>query len=170
MKKTSLLGRAMLLLVLAIMWGGDLMAQTTLPYPQGFESSNNLPTGWTNLTGTSSVNTQAAYVLEGSKSLKMSGSTTDARVIVMPQFTEEANALQITFNHMASGTASGNLHIGYVTDISDASSFVSVKSYSASTHTMNGPTRSFWRLQKGRISLGKPRKPSTERLITWIMK
>ena len=131
MKKKNLL---LTFLLAALVFGG-VMGQTSLPYPQGFEGSNNLPTGWVNLTGTSSVNTQAVYVLEGSKSLRMSGSTTDARVIYLPQFTEEANALQITFNHMASGTTSGNLYIGYVTDISDASSFVSVQSYAASTHT-----------------------------------
>ena len=43
MKKTLLLGRAALLLVLAIMWGGDLSAQTTVTIGNGTSSSYFLP-------------------------------------------------------------------------------------------------------------------------------
>ena len=124
------------------------------PWREGFE---NLPTGssssaapmcWDILNanqGSSSasiyVNTSSSYVHSGSKSLwfSTSSSANDAFAI-LPEI-DALNTLQIEFWYKHESTSSsGELSLGYMTDITDATSFVQIAGYTRSTSWVKAET------------------------------
>ena len=84
-------------------------ATTTSSYPQVFISSNS------------------GYVVSGNCLFFKSSKTTPLYTI-LPEFAENISALQLTFTYRNEGTgaSNGTLHVGYMTDPADASTFVSV--------------------------------------------
>nr|MCR5445206.1 fibronectin type III domain-containing protein [Bacteroidales bacterium] len=99
---------------------------------QNFEGSS-LPEGWTHI-GTGSAAPAASYPHGGSKSLKFSGATAN-NVVVLPQYASEASAMTISFWSKAEGSSSGNFDLGYVTNATDASTFVALETYTYSQHS-----------------------------------
>ncbi|MBO4567410.1 MAG: choice-of-anchor J domain-containing protein [Bacteroidales bacterium] len=100
----------------------------------GFESTS-MPDGWTHIgNGTGVPATSNTH--NGSYSLKFSGATSD-NVVVLPQFGAETNQLTIDFWSKAESSnvsSSGYFDLGYVTNPTDASTFVALDTYSASDH------------------------------------
>ncbi len=136
MRKKSLLFA--LLMALFMPWAAN--AQQSLPYSEGFEDySSGLPTGWTKVgSGTVAVQTTASHVHQGSVSLKFSGATSN--VVALPQFAKEINQLQISLYSKAEGNygSCGYFDVGYVTDLTDASTFVQLQSDYYSSFTSYG--------------------------------
>ena len=117
------------------------------PWREGFE---NLPTGssssaapmcWDLLnanqgSGSASiyVNTSSSYVHSGSKSLWFSiNSSADDAFAILPEI-DALNTLQIEFYYKHESTgSSGELFLGYMTDITDATSFVQIAGFTRST-------------------------------------
>ncbi len=118
-----------------------MRAQEPIPYNEGFESMSTAAdltdAGWIWTTSHSGsflgIATSAGYIQTGSKALVIdswdAGSSTDYVIVGLPEFNQDINTLQITFSYMVS---TGTVYVGYLTDANDASTFVSVQSFSSS--------------------------------------
>jgi hypothetical protein len=138
MKRKSLLFA--LLAALFMPWAAN--AQESIPYTEGFESMSSADdltaAGWISYkTSTGSflaIETNASNVHSGSQALNIdswnAGSTSDFVVVGLPLVDAAINTLQITFSYKVS---TGNVYVGYLTDANDASTFVSLESYIASS-------------------------------------
>ncbi len=136
-KKTFFL---MLLTAFLMPWAAN--AQESIPYTEGFESMSSVDdltaAGWisyqTNTGSFLAIETNTSNVHSGSQALKIdswnAGSTSDFVVVGLPLVDEAINTLQITFSYKVS---TGNVYVGYLTDANDASTFVSLESYIASS-------------------------------------
>ena len=102
---------------------------------EGFEHSGSMPDDWTHIgNGSATINSTSSRVHTGSYSLRFSGTTSD-NVVVLPDLGIETNTLAISFWSLAeSSSSSGTLQVGYVTDITDASTFQTVGNYAAADH------------------------------------
>lgn len=80
------------------------------------------------------IETTASNVHSGSKALNIdswsAGSTSDYVIVGLPVLAEPINTLQLGFSYKVS---TGNVYVGYLTDANDASTFVSLQSYNASS-------------------------------------
>ena len=105
---------------------------------ENFENvSSGLPAGWVSvgpgtvqiLNGTNQWY-QTEFVHNGSQSLMFSGATSN--VVALPALSVPINTTQVTlWTRAEMGSSScGTLEVGYITDISDASSFVAVTNVS----------------------------------------
>lgn len=108
--------------------------EESVPWSEDFEgevNASNLPYCWEKV-GSGTVAVQATNVHGGSKSLKFSGASSN--LVLLPEFSQELNTLQVSLWTRPESTLSscGSFDVGYVTDASDASTFVSVKTYSYS--------------------------------------
>lgn len=123
-------------------------ALSAVGYTEGFESfapGNYTETGlqcWDelNLAHGSSysypqvyVNTNSSYIKSGNHSLYFVSGGTYAYVI-LPPFEGSLNGLQVTFSHKEeSASNSGYITLGYMTDVTDANTFVVLNKCSRST-------------------------------------
>ena len=132
-----------LVFCLAMVVGGKAWGQTSAPYNEGFEdmgsASDLTSAGWISYqTSTGSflaIETSASNVNTGSKSLNIdswdASSSSDYVVVGLPVITNKAvNELQITFSYKVS---TGNVYVGYLTDVDDASTFVSLADFNSSS-------------------------------------
>ena len=115
----------------------------SIPWTCGFEESEGYATGsysseapnkcWNilNINGTAPygyVNNSSSYVRTGSKSLYFVSATDRDGYLIFPELDAALNTLQIEFYHKEEGaTQSSTLTLGYMTDVTDASSFVPLK-------------------------------------------
>ena len=143
MKKTLLLGRATLLLVLAIMWGGDLMAQKTLPYTCDFNITSLSDEGWTTSgtpsTGTN-IYTSSGHTWSGHTEVKCyrfstGNGTYTAQYLISPELATSSTGLNLEFWY--NGSNSHNIKIGYSTTNNNTTSFTWIddKAFSSSSYT-----------------------------------
>ena len=101
---------------------------------------------WDVLTGTSSIQevtspSYASYYHSATHYLRFIGTTSN--VIVLPQFVEETNTLQISFWHRPESNSapsstnnySGKFAVGYMTDPEDASTFHAIETFVATDWT-----------------------------------
>ena len=104
-----------------------------LPYSYGFETEDPLSC-WYPVSGTM---TRCYASHSGSRSLQFSGSNT--RVIVLPAFEQPISNLQLSFWTCPEyiNSLCGTFDVGYMTDLSDPSSFVVVNTYSYNDWTTN---------------------------------
>jgi len=100
-------------------------------YSTGFEymTTGQAPKCWSCPLGTIAVAQQNPKT--GSNSLKFGSNTLSNNVAVMPALNKETNKLQVTFwsRPEANNAYCGTFSVGYVTDASDASTFVAVATY-----------------------------------------
>ena len=102
---------------------------------EGFESTS-MPEGWTHI-GNGSAAPSTSYTHAGSSRSLEFKSATSNNVVVLPQFAAEPNQLTIDFWSRAESSTlsqSGYFDLGYVTNASDASTFVALETYSAEDH------------------------------------
>ena len=130
----------LLLMAFTVPWATQ--AQQTLPFNEGFESmssaSDLTAAGWISYQSDNSsflaIETTASNVMSGSSALNIdswNASTSSDYVIVgLPLVNADINSLQITFSYKVN---KGNVSIGYLTDASDASTFVSLQQFNASS-------------------------------------
>ena len=109
-------------------------ASYDIPYTYGFEDA--APFGcWTVISGT--ITRISGYPNTGSYRLDFRGTTSN--MIALPQFNEATNNLRVEFytRPESTGGSSGKFAIGYMTDITDASTFVAVETYNSTEMTTN---------------------------------
>ena len=104
----------------------------SIPDTNDFESetTNATPDCWTNLSGDTKVVDGSTSAHSGSKYLKFSGATRN--MVALPQMSEEISGLQVHFWTRPENntyTNCGNFQVGYITDLSDISTFVPVATY-----------------------------------------
>jgi hypothetical protein len=96
-----------------------------IPYTQNFDSRTSLSPCWTTF---GSFMIEIAYATSQPHTLRFGGQGTN--VAVLPVFNEDVNTARISFVLRREGVdetyGSGPMDIGYLTDITDASSFVAV--------------------------------------------
>lgn len=112
---------------------------TPIPYVEDFEAyaANTQPDCWTSLNNTWPtnswpmvyVNNSSTYVHNGSRSLYFKSSSTTPVYAIMPAF--DAQNVIVSFFYKNEGTtaASGTLSIGTMSDPTDASTFVELRSF-----------------------------------------
>ena len=126
-------------------------AAVAVPWNEGFEtmasgsSSSSAPACWNLLNANDGsypyiyVNTSSGYVHAGSKSLYFQSSSSRYGYVVLPQFDTPLNELQISFWYKDESTSSsGRLFLGYMTDPSDASTFVPLDEFARTTTFTKG--------------------------------
>ena len=103
-----------------------------IPYTYGFEEAD-LFGCWTVISGT--VSRMSGITNTGSYRLDFRGTTSN--MIALPQFNEATNNLRVEFytRPESTGGSSGKFAIGYMTDITDASTFVAVDTYNSTQMT-----------------------------------
>ena len=107
-------------------------ASYDIPYTYGFEDAAPFAC-WTVISGT--VSRQSSSTNTGSYRLDFRGTTSN--MIALPQFNEATNNLRVEFWTRPENTGgnSGKFAIGYMTDITDASTFVAVDTYNSTEMT-----------------------------------
>ena len=106
----------------------------TVPYSYNFEDVGEFAC-WNPIAGTAIA---ASYPHGGSNSLKFSSTTNN--IIALPAFNTPTNTLQIEFwTRPESNTYSncGNFAVGYMTDLTDVSTFTAVETYAYNDWTAN---------------------------------
>ncbi len=124
-----------------------------VPYTEGFEdmetgsSSSAAPTCWNLLNANDGqypyiyVNTSSSYVKSGSQSLYFVSSSSRYGYAILPAVNVPLNTLKIAFAHKEeNASSSGLLNLGYMTDVNNEESFVSIVQYTRSTSWQNEET------------------------------
>jgi hypothetical protein len=116
-------------------------AQVSIPYTEGFENMSSADdltaAGWiSSMSSTNSflaIETSTSNVNTGSKALDIDSwdaTSSDYVIVGLPVFNAAINTLQISFSYRVTSTS---VAVGYLTDAYDASTFVSLQSYSGSS-------------------------------------
>ena len=95
-----------------------------LPYTYGFETQDPFAC-WYPVNGTVAIS--SSYYHTGFNGLQFSGS--NPRIIAMPTLEQPISNLQLSFWTRPEASSSGTFDVGYMTDLSDPSSFVVVNTY-----------------------------------------
>ena len=129
---------------------------TTLPYTENFDSySNGISTGTSTPTGYPNVDmpdcwtflnrngntspyaflTSSTTYAESGKALFLSGKSETPLYAILPAFEENIRNLMMSFTYVYESTSesNGTLSVGYMTDPTDASTFVEISSYARTT-------------------------------------
>ncbi len=129
---------------------------TTLPYTENFDSySNGISTGTSTPTGYPNVDmpdcwtflnrngntspyaflTSSSRYAESGNALLLSGKSETPLYAILPAFEENIRNLMISFTYVYESTSesNGTLSVGYMTDPTDASTFVEISSYARTT-------------------------------------
>ena len=131
---------AFLMLLMAFCVPLALNAQRAALYTDGFESmssaSDLTAAGWiwhaSNSSSFLDIETGTTNVQTGSKALNIDSwdaGYSDQVVVGLPNVNAPINTLQITFSYKVAG---GTVYVGYLTDANDATTFVSLQSFSPS--------------------------------------
>ena len=112
--------------------------QMSIPYTENFENQTSgvAPLCWTALNGNPRTNSSTSYAHAGSQYLHFSGAYKN--MIAFPSFTQELNTLQVRFwTRPESFTYSscGTFSVGYMSNITDTSTFVTVATYNYNDFT-----------------------------------
>ncbi len=114
-------------------------APYSIPFTENFDSyaASATPDCWTKIEpGTAVTNNSTTYAHSGSMSLKFSGaSTPNSNTIALPQFTAPTNTLELTMwtrPESFTSNSCGQFDVGYMTDLTDANSFVALATYNYS--------------------------------------
>lgn len=120
----------------------SLITTAMLPWSEGFEgytgstyssatSAFNDPC-WTILNRYSNnypyINTNASYPNSGSQCLTFYSSSSAATILALPPFADSLANLLFTFSMMKTSSSAAGVEVGYLTDPTNASSFVSLQS------------------------------------------
>lgn len=115
-------------------------AITALPWNEGFESmemgssSSPAPLCWDMINANQGtypyiyVNNSSSYVKSGNQSLYFQSSSSVDGFAILPEFAQPANGMKVTFSYRNEGTSdsNGTLHFGYITNVANAATFVSL--------------------------------------------
>ena len=126
-----------LVAVLALM--GGVKAQTAVPYVEGFEGMSTAAdltaAGWISYGSDADgvLKIETSNVMTGSKALDIDSYESSHyyvyQIVGLPVLDTRVNKLQITFSYKVKN---GTVEVGYLTNASDASTFVSLQSFGSS--------------------------------------
>ena len=111
-------------------------ASYDIPYTYDFEEEAPFAC-WTPITYVTRAN-GSSYAHNGSYYLRFAGGTSN--LVALPQFNEPTNNLRVEFWTRPEGytySSCGTFSVGYMTDITDASTFVEVENYAYNEWTSN---------------------------------
>ncbi len=114
-------------------------AITALPYFNNFENTpvNTLPICWSQINPTSNnypkVTNYSAYNSNNKLEFRNNYNSNTPTFAVLPLIDADLSELQISFWHRKEGTSSGTFSVGYMTDPSNANTFVELWSTNGST-------------------------------------
>jgi hypothetical protein len=110
-------------------------AITTLPHEQNFDNVNTetslLPGCWVQLSPYSGYPKVTSSYAHSGQALEFHANSSTTTYAIMPLFDEELSNLQINFWTRREGTSSGTLSVGFITNPTDASTFVPTWSMSS---------------------------------------
>ncbi len=121
----------------------------TLPWTEDFEAQTvgNVPDCWDFLTpGTGysdnylQVYSTSSTAHSGSQCLRFNYSRSTGNMIVLPAFSTDISGLELTFWHRPesyTNTSCGTLEVGYITDVTDTTTFVATASFAYNSFTSN---------------------------------
>lgn len=122
---------SLLVAVLCVWTAGAAISE--FPFKEGFENVGNgsIPNGWTRLSSNAypQVAEYTALAYSGDKYLRFYAGSGEQQVLVLPAFEEPLANLTLQFyqnSYMYLSASYGQLEVGYVTDATDASTFVSM--------------------------------------------
>ena len=153
-KKTYLF----LTLLTAFLFSGTAWGTVTItpdsPYTNDFnsETTDAVPTGWTKVVGTTynpgvdTKNNWSSYTRNASaKALIFTGyKNTSQQLIALPQFSDDIKYLTVEFYYKTkSSTYSATMSAGYITNLSDKSTYVATQSLSYSSDGWTKVTLTF---------------------------
>lgn len=130
-------------------------AEKTLPWNCGFEASEGYTTGtsssaapicWDLLNANDGSRpyfyVSSSYNKTGSNGLYLSATNARAGFVILPEFDADLTTAQIEFYHKEEDTSySGHIQLGYLTDIDDAETFVTL-------HTCGTLSKTEWLYEK----------------------
>ena len=118
---------------------------TTTSYPTGYPVVD-MPTCWTTLNRSTNTSSYPQAFLTSSSTYAVSGnclffrsSSSTPLYAVLPQMSENLSELQLTFTYRNEGvsTSNGTLHVGYMTNPADASTYVDMYTCAQTTTKTN---------------------------------
>lgn len=124
-----------------ISFSTECAAITELPWSEGFESmakgssSSAAPLCWDMINCNENgaypymfVNNTSAYVHSGNKSLYFQSGKARQAIAILPEMDVEfkGNEIKFWYRNEGTGAANGTLSVGYITDITDSTSFVAL--------------------------------------------
>ncbi len=108
-------------------------APYNIPFTENFDdyAASATPDCWTKMgSGTAAINNSTTYSHSGSMTLKFNGASPN--IIALPQMSVPTNTLELTLwtrpENFTNGSC-GQFDVGYVTDLTDADSFVAIATY-----------------------------------------
>ena len=109
---------------------GDI---TVLPWTEDFNAMTATTTAtdipcWEHLGG-GYVNISGSYAVSGNSLRFYPNSSSTPNIMVLPSFAANIDGLELSFQTRPEGSYSGSLSVGYVTDATDASTFVELAVY-----------------------------------------
>ena len=144
-----------IVLTLCLCWqaaGVKAEAISTYPYYNNFdtEATEGLPTGWTKVAGTAyypCVDTKSNISTYGSsaKAVIFQGySANGKQILALPEFSVAAQYLAIEFYYKTkSSSYPATMSVGYITNLTDPSTYVSVKSLGYSNESFTNIKQTF---------------------------
>ena len=100
-----------------------------IPWNEGFEQFSTTDNCWNTIIPSGSGIATANNVHSGSSSLRFNGYASNPLVVCLPEFAQEISGLELSMWVRAEDILSGVMRIGYITDITDSSTFVSVTDF-----------------------------------------
>lgn len=95
-------------------------------------TSGQWPTCWAKVGSAGYAYTQTSNAISGPNNLYISGYVGDTPVVAMPPVsTLQTNQYRLKFNGKGSWTSGGVIEVGYLTDFTDATTFVTLGTYTA---------------------------------------
>lgn len=129
-----------LMLLIAFLMPWTAKAQNSFSYQESFENYNSgVPTGWTVVTS-STARVGSTYVHNGNRSFGFIGAQIIGNqcqnIVALPYFEFVPGSATISFWSKAETDNSfcGNLEVGYITDVANPSTFVSVATYNYTSY------------------------------------
>ena len=118
----------------------------SLPFAEDFEAqaTAETPSCWDNLNGNVYTQSSTSNTHGGSQYLRCSGSRVN--MVALPPLTQEIDNVTLTFwtrPESATYSSCGTFSVGYITNVSDTSTFVSVETYSYNDTAFGSSTTTY---------------------------
>ncbi|MBR1549018.1 MAG: fibronectin type III domain-containing protein [Bacteroidales bacterium] len=115
---------------------------TNAPWSEDFESfsttssATELPC-WVVLRGNSGYTNVASTAHASSRSLRFAGYAVPPTIAVLPTFSQNISSLSLSMWIEAEGSSSGSLAVGYITDVTDSTTFTALQTYPNASYQDN---------------------------------
>lgn len=130
----------------------DCGSITTLPWTETFDNVTVTATSmmpcWVHLGG-GYISTSSSYHHDSGNGLRFNpNSSSVGSILVLPEFNDPIEELEVSFWSRPEGATSGSIGVGYITDISNANTFVQLADYPVSHWTSNASISTWLRIDQ----------------------